>query len=189
VRAPKNFFLQEPREIGAFSFLQVRAAEAHFRKYGKICFHNLDGWHPTDMPDRQKDSETWAMAFSGKQIVLSAEVPHDPQLAGGLQPNQIVALLSNAMKRIADLEALVKTPGPPSASRGKPGRKAVNADIAAFANERRPGISWKEIYYAWKREHPNDPRNKDLTPERIRGDWRRHYGGKDGRRPNKSRAK
>jgi hypothetical protein len=83
------------------------------------------------------------------------------------------------MKRIADLEALVKSPIPPSASSGKPGRRATNADIAAFANERRPGMVWKAIYYAWKREHPEDPRNDTLTPEKVRGAWRRHFGGKD----------
>ncbi len=99
------------------------------------------------------------------------------------------AMLDAAVKRIADLEAVVKSSRPPPAARGKPGRKPVNADIAAFANERRPGMTWKAIYYAWKREHPNDPRNKDLTPEKVRGDWRRHYNGKDGRHPNKMRAK
>jgi hypothetical protein len=128
------------------------------------------------------------MALVHEQTILSAGPPPGPHLAGNPQPDQIMALLQIAMSRIADLEALVKSPRPPAASGGKPGRKAVNADIAAFANERRPGMTWKAIYYAWKREHPNDPRNKDLTPERVRGDWRRHYGGKTSLM-NKSRAK
>ena len=89
-----------------------------------------------------------------------------------------VALLNEALKRIADLEALVKSPRPSSAARGKPGRKATSADIAAFANERRPAMSWKEICCAWKREHPKDPRAKDMNPEKVRDAWRRHFGGK-----------
>ena len=122
----------------------------------------------------------------------TVHLPQEPQLAAAESQCGVdfVALLNDAMKRIADLEAKVKTP---SASRGKPGRKATNADIAAFANERRPETIWKAIYYAWKREHPDDPRNDTLTPERVRDAWRRHFGGKGkthllGRDQSKSRA-
>jgi hypothetical protein len=89
-----------------------------------------------------------------------------------------VALLDEAMRRIADLETRVTSLRPAPASRGKPGRKTVNGDIAEFANERRPGMTWKEICSAWKREHPDDPRNEKLTPEKVRDAWRRHYGDK-----------
>ena len=67
--------------------------------------------------------------------------------------------------------------------------KPVNRDIAVFANERRPGMTWKAIYYAWKREHPNDRRNKELTPERVRDAWRRHFGGKGQRQSKEMWAK
>ena len=64
------------------------------------------------------------------------------------------------------------------ASRGKPGRKPSTADIAQFANEQRPKMTWKEIYVDWKRQHPNDPRNSDDDQRDIREAWRRHYGKK-----------
>ena len=86
------------------------------------------------------------------------------------------------MRRIADLEARL-TPAPTAAC-GKPGRTTVNYDIAAFANERRPGMTWKAIYYAWKREHPADRQNKELTPGGVPGAWRRRFGGKGKRDRN-----
>jgi hypothetical protein len=64
------------------------------------------------------------------------------------------------------------------AKRGKPGRKPSTADIARFANERRPGKTWKEIYVEWKRRHPNDPRTATLSWEKVREAWRRHYRDK-----------
>ena len=64
------------------------------------------------------------------------------------------------------------------ADRGKPGRKPSTADIAQFANERRPKLTWKEIYVDWKRQHPNDPRTATITSENIREAWRRYYGKK-----------
>jgi hypothetical protein len=116
-------------------------------------------------------------------------VPRDPQPVAVSQDGQdLASILDAALKRIADLEAVVKSSRSPPADRGKPGCKPVNADIAAFANERRPGMSWKAIYYAWKREHLNDPRNKDLTPEKVRGAWRRHFGGKGQRQSTEMRA-
>ena len=88
------------------------------------------------------------------------------------------AILRNALERIADLEAQVRSLQPPAASRGRPGRKTVNGDIAELANERRPGMTWKATYYEWKREHPDDPRNEKLTPEKVRDAWQRHFRGK-----------
>ena len=44
----------------------------------------------------------------------------------------VLALLNDAIRRIAELEAERKSPKPPPASRGKPGRPAVNLDIASF---------------------------------------------------------
>jgi hypothetical protein len=72
----------------------------------------------------------------------------------------------------------MKSQRPTSAPLGKPGCRAKTADIAAFANERRPEMSWKDICCAWKREHSDDPRNKDLTASKVREAWRRHYGDK-----------
>jgi hypothetical protein len=107
---------------------------------------------------------------------LSIEMPPGPQPAvvKSQDGQDSVALLNDALKRIADLEALVRSPNSPSALRGKPGRKATTADIAAFANERRLTMSWKGIYYAWKRAHPKDRRNNTLNrPARRSSNWRR----------------
>ena len=90
-------------------------------------------------------------------------------------------------KAIAVLELVEKRlrPTGPSraapADRGKPGRKPCTADIAQFANKRRPGKTWKEICVEWKRQHPNDPRTAKLTLEKVREAWRRYYGSKKSR--------
>ncbi len=111
-------------------------------------------------------------------LVCVAPTPRLAVVESQAQPD-LATLLNSALSRIVALEAQMKSPTPPTAARGKPGRPAVNADIAAFANPRRPGMTWKAIYYAWKREHPHDPRNEELTAEKVRGAWRRHFGGKD----------
>ena len=60
-------------------------------------------------------------------------------------------------------------PSMPPALPGKPGRKTITtADLVAYANERRPGITWKDICSGWKKDYPNDLRNKDLTGESFR---------------------
>ena len=78
------------------------------------------------------------------------------------------------------LEIAVRRP-----TKGKPGREDTTADIAAYANERKqPGVYWKDICAAWKREHPHDPRGKMLTWQKVREAWRRHYGDKQLERPS-----
>lgn len=93
------------------------------------------------------------------------------------QNSDLTNRLEDLTKRIADLEALAKTPRP-SPLLGKPGCKDSTADIAAYGNERRPGMSWKDICNAWKSEHPDDVRSKTLTHHKVREAWRRHYGDK-----------
>ncbi|MEK6262768.1 MAG: hypothetical protein AABP62_29575 [Planctomycetota bacterium] len=66
----------------------------------------------------------------------------------------------------------------PSGKIGKPGRPATTRDVADFAHERRPYVTWKDIFAEWKRLHPLDPR--DITPEKIKDAFRRVYCGKDG---------
>jgi hypothetical protein len=66
---------------------------------------------------------------------------------------------------------------------GKPGRKTTMDDIAAYADERKHSMYWKDICSAWKRDHPHDPRTKALTSKQVRDAWRRHYGDK---RPERS---
>jgi hypothetical protein len=100
-----------------------------------------------------------------------------PVVEGQASPD-IAALLSDAMQRIADLEARVTSLRPPPAARGAGGRPAVNLDIAAFANRHRPAMTWKDICRAWKHEHPHDPRNEKLRAEHVRDAWRRHCGRK-----------
>ena len=104
-------------------------------------------------------------------------MPPEPPLTA-IDNVEVVKLLADTMQRISDLEVLVKSASSPSAPNGRPGRKDSTADIAAFSNGLRPTMSWKGIYYTWKREHPEDPRNKTLTSEKVRNAWRRHFGGK-----------
>lgn len=63
-----------------------------------------------------------------------------------------------------------------AASVGRPGRKTTTADIAEFANARRPQMTWKEIFAEWRRLHPGDERVR--TFEQIRDAVRRRYRGK-----------
>ena len=56
----------------------------------------------------------------------------------------------------------------PWAPPGKPGRNITTADFAEYANERRPGMTWKEICAAWKKDYPSDPRNEGLAGEGFR---------------------
>jgi hypothetical protein len=93
---------------------------------------------------------------AGRREWKSARIPPTPQRIGK-------ALMSPA-------------PG------GTPGRSATMSDIAAYANERRPSVPWKDICSAWKREHPDDPRAKTLTKNKVREAWRRHCGDKRGER-------
>lgn len=94
-----------------------------------------------------------------------------------------MALVGDLQKRIAQLEAREKSRGLLPASSGKPGRKTTTADIAAFANGQRPRMTWKEICAAWKRQHPGDQRNGELTAEKVRGAWRRKLRKEHGSRP------
>lgn len=64
---------------------------------------------------------------------------------------------------------------PPSAP-GRPGRKNETHDIAVFANERRPTMTWDEIHRQWIRVRQDDKRF--MTKERIREAHRRHFGNK-----------
>ena len=93
------------------------------------------------------------------------------------QNSDLAARLDDVLNRLAELENQVKAPhrSPPL---GKPGVKDSTADIADYANERRAGMTWKEICSAWKGEHSNDPRNKKLNREKVREAWRRHFGDK-----------
>jgi hypothetical protein len=56
---------------------------------------------------------------------------------------------------------------------GTPGRKNTTADIAEFANPRRPHKTWKEILGEWRTAFPDDARVK--SAEQIHEAWRRHY--------------
>jgi hypothetical protein len=80
------------------------------------------------------------------------------------------------------LETLLTTSEPQRSPAGKPGRKCTTRDIAIYANERRPEMTWKEICSAWKHDHLDDPRNAKLTGETIRDSCRRQFGNK-GRKP------
>lgn len=63
-----------------------------------------------------------------------------------------------------------------AASKGKAGRKNTTADIAEFANGRRPRKGWKAILGEWRTLYPNDTRVKNW--QQIRDAWRRRYQGK-----------
>jgi hypothetical protein len=60
-----------------------------------------------------------------------------------------------------------------AAAVGKAGRKNSTADIAEFANARRPHKTWKEILGEWRTAFPNDTRVKNA--EQIQEAWRRRY--------------
>ena len=65
------------------------------------------------------------------------------------------------------------------ASRGKPGRKPSTTDIAQFANERRPKLTWKEISTLIGKDSIRTTRElATMTSENIREAWRRYYGKK-----------
>ncbi|NQV25031.1 MAG: hypothetical protein HQ518_11755 [Rhodopirellula sp.] len=55
----------------------------------------------------------------------------------------------------------------------KLGRPDTTADIAEFANSRRPIMSWKEIYNEWSDANPDDRRVKNW--KHLRDTWSRHY--------------
>lgn len=57
-----------------------------------------------------------------------------------------------------------------AATRGRPN---TTADIAEFANSRRPATTWKEIFAEWRQAHPDDDRVEDS--EHLRCIWSRHY--------------
>ena len=62
---------------------------------------------------------------------------------------------------------------------GRPGRKNETFDIALFAKERRdrkPQMTWDEIYRDWIINHPNDKRV--TRKEIIRDSYRRQFGDK-----------
>ncbi len=63
-----------------------------------------------------------------------------------------------------------------AASKGKAGRKNTTADIAEFADARRPRKGWKVILGEWRTLYPNDTRVKNW--QQIRDAWRRRYRGK-----------
>lgn len=63
-------------------------------------------------------------------------------------------------------------PSPP----GRPGRKDETRDIAEFANDRRPKMTWEEIYLEWIRKFPNDTRVRNK--ESVREAHRRYFGDK-----------
>jgi hypothetical protein len=86
--------------------------------------------------------------------------------------------VAEALEKITRLKTLLTTPEPQRSPAGKPGRKCTTRDIAIYANERRPEMTWKEICSAWKHDHPDDPRNAKLTGETIRDSCRRHFGAK-----------
>ena len=54
---------------------------------------------------------------------------------------------------------------------GKPGRPTTTSDLAEFAYDRRPRLTWKDIFTEWKRLHPKDTRN--ITPDKIKEAFRR----------------
>ncbi len=95
-------------------------------------------------------------------------------------PDDIMPIVVAISKRLTKSEAEVRpglvAPAPP----GKPGvRKRAMTQIAAdFANKRRPQKSWKDILAELKRNYSSDPVIQEMTPEKVRGAWRRTYGDK-----------
>lgn len=65
---------------------------------------------------------------------------------------------------------------PPPAAPGRPGRRRETYDIAVFANERRPAMTWDEIYREWVRQFSTDKRVRDKKS--IREAHRRFFGDK-----------
>lgn len=56
---------------------------------------------------------------------------------------------------------------------GKPGRPTTTRDLAEFAYDRRPDLTWKEIAAEWKRLYPQDTRK--ITPHIMQDAYRRAY--------------
>jgi hypothetical protein len=65
---------------------------------------------------------------------------------------------------------------PPSSPAGRPGRKEETRDIAVFANDRRPQMTWDEIYREWNQTFPDDNRVRDKNI--VREAHRRYFGDK-----------
>jgi hypothetical protein len=74
---------------------------------------------------------------------------------------------------------------PAPAAPGRPGRKSETYDIAVFANERHPAMTWDEVFREWIRRFPADKRVRNK--EFIRGAHRRFFGDKA--KARKSREK
>lgn len=56
---------------------------------------------------------------------------------------------------------------------GMPGRPTTTRDLAEFANDRRPRLTWKEIATEWKRLHSQETR--EITPDKMKEAHRRAY--------------
>ncbi len=65
---------------------------------------------------------------------------------------------------------------PPSSPPGRPGRKEETRDIAVFANDRRPQMTWDEINREWNQTFPDDNRVRDKNT--VREAHRRYFGDK-----------
>ncbi len=98
----------------------------------------------------------------------------------GLDDNEIEVMASSVGLELDDLLLLRCSPtviaSPAPSMHGRPGRKNETFDIAVFAQERRPRMTWDEIYQDWVRNQPDDKRV--FSKENIRGPYRRHFGDK-----------
>ena len=102
------------------------------------------------------------------------------QVACGLDEDDVERMAVEVGLEVDDLLLLhpshVIASQPPPSAPGSPGRKSDTYDIACFANERRPAMTWDGIYREWVRQSPSDKRVRDK--ESIREAHRRFFGDK-----------
>lgn len=122
---------------------------------------------------------------------MARRITKDEQMEGNLRMFDAMGLDIDDVRTMAEsvgLEAddllLLSTgttiPAKPRRIIGKPGRQNSTKDIADFAAVRRErGMTWKQIFVAWKRQYPDDKRVKNR--DTIREAYRRHYGDKAGK--------
>jgi 16S rRNA C967 or C1407 C5-methylase (RsmB/RsmF family) len=84
---------------------------------------------------------------------------------------EVDEVLTDHFRRQHDLDAPRR-----AAPKGTQGRKDTTREIAEYANQLKPGKTWKEVLAACKKRWPNDPRVDNV--DQVRGTWGRHFGSK-----------
>lgn len=123
-----------------------------------------------------------------RAIKMARQVTKEERIQGNLAMFQQLGLDQEDIERMAKEvgleldDLLLLHPSrlvisqPPPAKPGRPGRKNETYDIAVFANDRRPQMTWDDICREWNRKFPDDARVRNK--EFVRDAHRRYFGDK-----------